>query len=77
MNAEHRVKLFRSGQGQVVRIPQEFELPGDRVIMRKEGGRLIIEPVAPSSLLALLSTLKPIEDEFGPIADLPADSFDF
>ena len=39
--------------------------------MRKEGGRLIIEPAAPKSLLALLATLPPVEEDFAPIADLP------
>jgi antitoxin VapB len=37
--------------------------------MRKEGDRLVIEPAAPQSLLALLKTLKPIEEDFAPIAD--------
>jgi antitoxin VapB len=45
--------------------------------MHKDGGRLIIEPVPPRSLLALLATLRPIEDEFPPIDDQPADTVDF
>ena len=39
------VRLFRNNRNQAVRIPVEFELPGDRAIIRKEGDRLIIEPV--------------------------------
>ncbi len=55
--AERRVKLFKNGRNQAVRIPREFELPGDEAIMRKEGGRLVIEPAPPQSLLGLLATL--------------------
>jgi len=44
MGAERHVKLFRNGRNQAVRIPREFELPGDEAVMRKDGQRLIIEP---------------------------------
>lgn len=67
------VKLFRIGRNQAVRIPRELELPGDDAIMRKEGCRLVIEPVPPRSLLALLATLLPVDDDFRPIVDLPPD----
>ena len=52
---ERRVRLFKNGQNQAVRIPREFELPGHEAIMRKDGERLIIEPVAGRSLLARCS----------------------
>ena len=43
---DHRsVKLFRNGRNQAVRIPVEFELPGDEAIMFRDGDRLVIEPV--------------------------------
>lgn len=70
------VRLFRNGRNQAVRIPREFELPGDDAIMRKEGGRLVIEPVPPRSLLALLATLKPIDEDFPPIEDRPPEPVD-
>jgi antitoxin VapB len=35
-----------------LRIPREFELEGDEAILRKEGDRLIIEPVRKGQLLA-------------------------
>lgn len=73
MNVERHVKLFKNGRSQAVRIPREFELPGENAIMRKEGGRIIIEPAPPPSLLARLKTLEPIEDDFGPIDDLPPE----
>lgn len=70
MTAERRVKIFKNGRNQAVRIPREFELPGEDAVMRKEGDRLVIEPAAPQSLLALLKTLKPIDEDFPPINDL-------
>jgi antitoxin VapB len=71
--AERCVKLFKNGRNQAVRIPREFELPGHEAIMRKEGERLIIEPVPPKSLLAVLATLRPLEEEFPPIPELSMD----
>ena len=70
---ERHVKLFRNGRNQAVRIPREFELPGEDAIMRKDGDRLIIEPAAPKSLLALLATLAPLDEEFPPIPDAASD----
>lgn len=67
MLLERRVKLFKNGRNQAVRIPREFELPGEDAIMRREGERLIIEATLPRSLLALLATLKPLDEEFPPI----------
>lgn len=67
------VKLFTNGRNQAVRIPREFELPGEDAVMRKEGERLIIEPAPPRSLLALLATLTPLEEDFSKLSDPPAD----
>jgi antitoxin VapB len=67
--AERRVRLFKNGRSQAVRVPREFELPGKEAIMRKEGERLIIEPVKPKSLLEVLATLEPLDEEFPPIDD--------
>ena len=76
MTQERRVRLFRNGRNQAVRIPREFELPGEDAIMRKDGERLIIEPAPRRSLLALLATLKPLEEEFPPIPDHAPDPVD-
>ena len=45
------IKLFRNGRNQVVRIPREFELPGEDAIIRKEGSRLVIELARPKAPL--------------------------
>jgi antitoxin VapB len=71
MVAVRQVRLFRNGRNQAVRIPREFELPGEDATIRKEGDRLVIEPAPPRSLLALLATLKPIDEEFPAIDELP------
>lgn len=61
---ERHVRLFRNGRNQALRIPREFELEGDEAIVRKEGDRLIVEPARKGRLLALLSTLEPLDEPF-------------
>lgn len=81
-------RLFRNGANQAVRIPKEFELPGNEVIIRQEGKRLVIEAVqpqfkkgSPEAILAMLeemAQLGPIDEEF-PDVDagmLPLDDID-
>jgi antitoxin VapB len=68
-----RVSLFRNGANQAVRIPREFELPGTEAVMRKEGGRLVIEPVSRPSLIDLLRTWEPIDEEWPEIKDPPPE----
>ncbi|UZE52384.1 antitoxin [Rhodopseudomonas sp. P2A-2r] len=59
-----RVKLFRIGRHQAVRIPVEFELPGDKAIMHRDGDRLVIELVRKRGLLALLDSMEPFTEPF-------------
>ena len=55
-----------------MRIPREFELEGDEAIIRKEGGRLIVEPIRKGQLLSLLATLDPLDVTFPDVdEDLP------
>ncbi len=70
MVSERRVKLFRNGRNQTVRIPRDFELPGKDVVMRKEGERLIVEPAPSKSLLGVLATLASLDEELPEIPDL-------
>ena len=69
MTEQRHVKLFRNGRNQAVRIPVEFELPGDEAIMHRDGDRLVIEPVRKRGLIALLKTMQPLEDAFPEIDD--------
>lgn len=61
---ERRVRLFRNGRNQAVRIPREYELPGNEAIMRREGNLLVIEPVRKGRLLATLAALEPVDEPF-------------
>jgi antitoxin VapB len=68
---EHRhVKLFRNGRNKAVRIPVEFELPGNEAIIHRDGDRLVIEPVRKRGLVALLKTMRPIESGIPEIEDV-------
>ena len=59
MSEQRHVRLFRNGRNQAVRIPVEFELPGDEAIMHRDGDCLVIEPVRKRGLIALLRSMKP------------------
>ena len=63
-DAERHVRLFRNGRNQAVRIPREFELEGEEAVMRRDGDRLILEPVRKGRLLKLLASLEPLEEAF-------------
>ncbi len=71
MADRRHVRLFRIGRDQAVRLPVEFELPGDEALMRRDGDRLVIEPVRKRGLLALLETMKPLDEDFPEIEDRP------
>ncbi len=73
---ERHARLFRNGRNQAVRIPREFELPGNEVILRKDGDRLIASPVRkPDSLAELLASWETLEEEFPDVDEglLPLD----
>ena len=76
MSGERLVRLFKNGRNQALRIPREFELPGNEAILRREGSRLIIDPVQHRSLLALLATWEPFEGDFPENGDLPPEPVD-
>jgi antitoxin VapB len=44
--------------------------------MRNEGERLITEPTPPKSLLAILTALAPLDEEFPSILNSPPDPVD-
>lgn len=71
MQTERIVRLFRNGRNQALRIPRELELPGSEAIVRKEGNRLIVEPVRRRSLLELAASWEPLDEDFPEIEDLP------
>lgn len=76
MGDERRVRVFRNGRNQAIRIPPEFELPGKEAVLRKEGARLITEPMKKKSLLEVISRFKPIKEKLPKIENLPPESVD-
>ncbi|CAN5876548.1 AbrB/MazE/SpoVT family DNA-binding domain-containing protein [soil metagenome] len=76
MTVHRHVKLFKNGRNQAVRIPREFELPGEDAIMHRDGDRLIIEAAAPKSLLTVLAGLSALDENFPEIADPIPDAVD-
>jgi antitoxin VapB len=70
-HAPRQVRLFRNNRNQAIRIPVEFELPGDEAIISRDGDKLIIEPVRKKGLLALLASWKPLDEDFPEIDDVP------
>lgn len=72
MPDERRVSIVRDGRNQAIRIPREFELEGTEALIRKDGNRLIIEPLpAKNRLMALLATLQQLPEEFPATEDPP------
>ncbi len=84
-NPSRRVRLFRNGANQAVRIPKEFELAANEVVMEQVGNTLVLTPAqadppkgsAAAMLLMLeeLRALGPCDDEFPDVDEglLPLD----
>jgi antitoxin VapB len=73
------VRLFKNGRSQAVRIPREFELPGNEATLRRDAkGRLILESLPRPALADLLSTWKPLtkKEQMPAISDLPPEALD-
>lgn len=76
MGMVKHAKVFRNGRNRAIRIPVEFDFPGDDVTITKQGHKIIIEPVEPKmDLLAWLQTIEPWDEEFPNIDEglLPPD----
>lgn len=69
--APRQVRLFRNNRNQAVRIPVEFELPGNEAIISRDGDRLILEPVRARNLSVLLDSWEPLEESFPEVDDPP------
>jgi antitoxin VapB len=74
MSAQRSVRIFRNGRNQAIRIPRDLELPGKEALIRKEGDTLVIAPMRPKSLLAVLKALEPLRERFPAIEELPIES---
>jgi len=82
MQTQRNVSLFRNGRNQAIRIPREFELEGKEATIRKEGDKLIIEPIRKKGLSEVLAMLKPLDKNLHDFVDdidktlLPLDKID-
>lgn len=74
------VRLFRNGANQAVRIPKEFELPGQEATIRQVGNTLVLTPIEAKkgSLRELLDSWEPMEEEFPDVDQglLPLDDIE-
>jgi antitoxin VapB len=64
MKTKYHVKLIHQGNTQTLTIPAALNVATSQVIVRLEDGKLIIEPDCKKSLLEVLSTLEPLDEEF-------------
>ena len=71
------VRLFRNGANQAVRIPRDFELPGQEAVISREGEALLLRAVKPRSLLAVLRSLSPIDAALPEPLDRTPERVDF
>lgn len=77
MTDVRRASVFRNGRNQAVRIPREFELPGREVTIRRDGERLVLEPVpVKRGLLEVLRSLQPSDEPFPDIDDPQPERFE-
>jgi antitoxin VapB len=64
-----RAKLFTHGGSQAVRLPKAFRFEGEEVTVRREGDRVILEPVrkrprpTPEDMAAFWARLDGLTDE--------------
>lgn len=68
MTQEYRTSIAQDGSEQVLRIPPEFAMSEQDVVLRKQGSLLVIQPVSdiPSetSLLSLLKSFQKLRMSF-------------
>jgi antitoxin VapB len=66
-------KIFWSGRSQAVRLPKEFRFDTDEVRIRRQGNRVILEPIA-TDWKWLEHVVGPVDDDFAKAAtDQPAE----
>jgi antitoxin VapB len=69
-----RVRIFKNGRNQAIRIPRELELSTNEATIHREGNRLVIEPVERTSLLDVVAAWEPLDIEFPELTDEKPDS---
>ena len=82
MGTERHVRIFKNGRSRAVRIPKELDIFGDEVVMREEGGRVVMELPRKRDLREVIDWLRtqpPLgpDEQFPEIDDLPAEPVEF
>ena len=60
-----KAKLFQNGRSQAVRLPKEFQLPGDEVCIQKLGDAVLLVPPE-KAWEVFLDGLQGFSDDFMP-----------
>lgn len=68
---QRTAKLFKNGGSQAVRLPKEFRLEGDEVLVRLDGDTIILSPKPKSWKDFFTKTPLPSEDFMHDRTDLP------
>lgn len=78
MTERRLARLFKNGRNQSVRIPRDLELPGEEVLIWREGPRLVLQPVRAKTLRAVLAGLQalPAQDRLEDVDDPPPEPVD-
>lgn len=68
MGSQRSTRVFKSGNSKAVRLPADYPLElGQEVVVRKEGGHLVIEPVQRkidlSGIAGSIPQLRPLTPE--------------
>jgi len=71
MTPVREARLFRNGRNQAIRVPREFELPGETALIYQDGARLVIEPQPNQTLAGLFERWDDLDEEFPVIEDEP------
>ena len=66
-------KVFKSGNSQAVRLPRDFRMDSDKVLIKKEGKNIIISPI-PTSWDGFMANCTALSDDFSMVGNrLPDD----
>ncbi len=73
---ETTAKLFKNGRSQAVRLPKAFRFEGDMVKIRKEGQKVILEPMEKTEWPKGFWNMFTPDPDFVTPPSLPSESVD-
>ena len=76
MNAVRHVRIFKNGRSRAVRIPKDWDVFGDELVMRQDGDRVILERPQRERLADILARLEPIGEQWPEVDDPPPEPVD-